>query len=108
MPAWRLPGLSVLQAELLKPDPVCLDRLRIKVENRPDLVVGRDWIEVTRLAEQTTASGNGISGIRASDHNPLSFKPSMQFIDVGCHSWKMEKKTNILNFGTTLRMSNDN
>jgi hypothetical protein len=29
-------------------------------------------------------------GLRTSVHDPDSFKSSTQFVDVDCHSWKME------------------
>jgi hypothetical protein len=45
--AWRSPGLFILLAELLKPVPVSPDRLHIEVENGPDFVAGRNWVEAT-------------------------------------------------------------
>jgi hypothetical protein len=83
---------------------MCPERLRIEVENRPDLMVGRDWVEATKLAEEMAPSGDGISDLRTSVHDALSFKSSTQFVDVGCYSWKMEKETNVFDFVTTLRM----
>jgi hypothetical protein len=106
--AWCSPGLSVLQAESVKIVPVCPDRLRIEVENHPDHVAGRDWIEVTRLAEEMAASGYRIPGLSTFVHNSLSFRRGTQLVDVGCHSWKMEEETNMFNFRATLRMPNEN
>jgi hypothetical protein len=82
--------------------PVYPDRLRLEVENPPDLVGRRDWVEAIRLAEEMAASGNGISGLHTPVHHSLTFKGSTQFVGVGCYSWKMEKETNVFNFGTIL------
>jgi hypothetical protein len=92
----------------LKRAPVCPDRLRIEAEDHPDLVGGRNWLETTRLAGEMAASEEGISRLRTSVHNLLSFKHSTQFVDVGCHPWKIEKKMAVFIFETTLRMPNEN
>jgi hypothetical protein len=63
-------------------------------------LVGRDWIEATRLAEETAASGHSISGIHTSVCDPVSFKHSTAFVNVGCEPWEMEKEMNVFNFGS--------
>jgi hypothetical protein len=63
-----------------------------------DLVVGRDWVEATRLAEETAASGDGILGLRTSVQDPLSFKRSTQFVDIDRDSWRMEMENNHVQF----------
>jgi hypothetical protein len=55
---------------------ICPDCLRIEVEHRPDLVVGRDWAEAIRLAEETAVSRDGISGLRRSIYNPPAPSPA--------------------------------
>jgi hypothetical protein len=54
------------------------------------------------------ALGDGSSSLCTSVHDSLSFKRSTQFADVGCLSWKMAKETNVFNFGTTVRIPNEN
>jgi hypothetical protein len=95
---YRHGGLSILQAERPKPVPVCPDRLRIEVEDRPGLVVGRDWLEATRPEEEMAASGDGISDLRTSVPNPISFTPARRssMLAVILREWKRERKFWIL------------
>jgi hypothetical protein len=92
------PGLSGLQAESPKPVPMCPDRLRIEVENHPDLVAGRDWVEATKLAEEPAASGEGISGLHTQVRNPpasrAAHSSSMSAVILG--KWKRKRKCLIL------------
>jgi hypothetical protein len=77
----------------MRPDP-----LRIEVENLPDLLVERNWVEATRLAEEMAAPGRDISGLRTSVHDPLSFTRSTQFVDVAVIlvKWKWNRRCSIL------------